>query len=535
MNPADASLWQRRPAARAGAALWAWLLFRRARARTTGWACGLAAFVLYVVTLSPGVEWQDSGVHQYRIIVGVLENPLGLALTHPLHYWLGRAALWIPFGEPTWRLNLLSAFAGASAVGLLAALAAQLTRRNAAALVAAASLAVAHIFWQMSVTTETYTLAAALMVGEWLLAWRYLRTREPWWLMAVFLVNGLHVANHLLGLLTLAVYAVLILERVARRRIEASWLLPALVAWLLGARPYWTLVLGACVRSGDVAGTLNSALFGAGPQGRGYAAEVLNTRFSLKLLTNTLLFVGYNFPAPTVLLALWGPGRLKSGAAATFRNLLAAQSAIILLFVARYSIADQLTFFVPVCVVVALWLALGFDCVLRRVTARRGVALACAMALGLLWTVGVYLVFPPLARSRGWLAAQMRVIPYRDPYEHFLRPWRVGNRSGARFAEAALDAAGPGGYLLANNTVGYMTAAYYASHRDPPGVQIFSFDRSLTEPDQPPLTAGEIVEHIRENGVVVAAPFETIIDFWPRLFTYDRSREFWRVGAVGAE
>lgn len=48
-----------------------------------GVAAFAAALALYLATCSRGVNWQDSGMHQYRILTGMLENPLGLALSHP--------------------------------------------------------------------------------------------------------------------------------------------------------------------------------------------------------------------------------------------------------------------------------------------------------------------------------------------------------------------------------------------------------------------------------------------------------------------
>jgi len=133
---------------------------------------GLLALLLYVATGSRGVEWQDSGTHQYRIITGQIGHPVGLALTPPLHYWLGRGILHLPIGEPAYRLNLLSAICGATGVGLLAALVVQLTRNRYAAALAALALGLSHAYWQMSAVTETYTLACALMLAEWLLLLR---------------------------------------------------------------------------------------------------------------------------------------------------------------------------------------------------------------------------------------------------------------------------------------------------------------------------------------------------------------------------
>ena len=66
---------------------------RRGAPVRAGLVAGIAALVLYAATGARDVEWQDPGIHQYRVLTGRLEHPLGLALSHPLHFWAGRAAL----------------------------------------------------------------------------------------------------------------------------------------------------------------------------------------------------------------------------------------------------------------------------------------------------------------------------------------------------------------------------------------------------------------------------------------------------------
>jgi len=82
-----------------------------------GALCG--AGVLYVVSCAPGALWQDSGLIQYRIWHNDIEGFLGLAISHPLFYILAIGAKYVPLGEFGYRVNLVSAIAGAVAVANL--------------------------------------------------------------------------------------------------------------------------------------------------------------------------------------------------------------------------------------------------------------------------------------------------------------------------------------------------------------------------------------------------------------------------------
>jgi hypothetical protein len=489
----------------------------------------LLAFTLYAVTGARGVEWQDSGVHQYRILTGQLEHPLGLALSHPLHYWLGRAALHIPFGGAVHKLNLLSGLCGAVGVGVLAALVLQLTRSRLAGALAAAALAVSNVYWQMSALTETYTLAAALMTIEWVLLLRFVRTRSPLWLTAVFAVNGLHVADHLLGLLTLATYGVLLLERVTRRRMAWHWLLTALAAWMITASPYWTLALSHYHHTGDVTETIRSALFGGGAGEPGYVHQVLNLRLSLDQAKFVALTFGYCFPSLTGLIALGGIFHRVRSRRRLFRRVLLAQTVLVCLFVARYSIRDFYTYLVPVCALTALWFGLGVGCWLHR---RRSPAnrrwVVGLLAANMLLPPIVYFACPRLARDRGWLRGQMRSIPFRDSYLHFLRPWRFRDDSPQRFAAAALAEARPGDWILADSTTAFPVAVTCLTGGYPPDVRVYwTLGLCLIPPSGPPLTSDAVCSHVLTGHALVAAPSSEVEQFSSAPLEIERGDLFW--------
>jgi len=518
---------------------------QRPPAGRTGLRAGLGALIVFLATASPGVEWQDSGFHQYRIITGQLESPLGLAVSHPLHYHLGRLVVLTRFGNPAAGLNLLSGLCGALAVGLVAGLVTRLTARPAAAYAAAAALALSHSFWQMSVVTETYTLAAALMALEWTLVLGYARHRRPAWLLVLFAVNGLHVADHLLGLLPLATYGVLLLAQVVRRRVGAGWLIACAVAWLLAAGPYVTLVIQHGRNTGDWAGTLRSALFGGGSAGGGWSSEVLNTAVSMDQLGQALLTFGYCFPSATGLVALAGLARRARGRRALFWWILAAQTVLVCGFVGRYPIRDLHTFFVPVCTLTAVWFGSGTAVLLRR--ARRPRArqwLAAALVANAALPVGVYAVFPGLARERGWLRGQLRAIPYRDAYTYVFCPWRAGNDSAARFARAVLADAGDGGWVFADTTTAFpvaltclLTPEAVAPHggAGAPGTadtglrRVIWQRRDLLAPGYVEIPLAEIEAHVASGGGTSVVPSVELNGLFPPPLAIEKTEPFWRL------
>jgi len=55
-----------------------------------GWA-GLffAVLLLYGMTASRTIGWQDSGDFVNRVVRGWSTDPCGLCRAHPLHFWLG--------------------------------------------------------------------------------------------------------------------------------------------------------------------------------------------------------------------------------------------------------------------------------------------------------------------------------------------------------------------------------------------------------------------------------------------------------------
>ncbi len=435
----------------------------------------LAALALYVATACRGVQWQDSGSQQLRIVTGQLDHPLGLALTHPLQYYLGRAAIRLRFLEPAFAITLVSSLAAAVAVANLAAALKTLTRQALPAAIAAAAFALSHTFWQHATHTESYALVAAFLAAEWLCLARFAVGGGGRWLILLALFNGLGIANHPLALLATPVDAVVIAWAVRGGRLPRR-AAAAVGLWIAGTLPYSALVVATALRTGDWAGAIHSALFGR------YAADVLNTRIGARTILTALGFVAYNLPGLTIPLAVYALVACRD-VPKVFSRAIAAQLVLYGLFVVRYTITDQYSYFFPVYALLAVLAGAGLaHRTARGPAAWRRPVLALA-GITALWTPLVYVAAARVAASRGVLASRIPNKPYRDGYRAFLLPWGVGDRYGEAVNEHATRLAGGDGLILvADPMIEFGVRYAEALGRIPRDVRIRPIELAANEP-----------------------------------------------------
>ncbi len=142
----------------------------------TGGLLAVLTAVLYVRTLHPGVgPYLDSIQYQITTLVMGVSHPPG----YPFYTWLG--ALFVhglPFGNPAFRLNLMSAVTSVVTVVLIQRITYRLTRSVAAATLGALSLALAVRFWYQATYSELYPLYNTLIAGTWLALLTYMETKR---------------------------------------------------------------------------------------------------------------------------------------------------------------------------------------------------------------------------------------------------------------------------------------------------------------------------------------------------------------------
>jgi hypothetical protein len=367
----------------------------------------------------------------YRIWHNDLQGNLGIALAHPLYIMIGIAAKLIPVGELAWRINMLSAIFGSVAVANLYLLLRLWLGKVWPAVIGAVTLTVSWTFWQNAVIAEVYTPYAAQLFTELLVLLQYVRTQRAGYLCLLGFLNGLSISNHLWGVFPLACYGTYLLILLLKREISLNIPVIFIILWVFGAAPYEYLIVKNIVVTGDVGGTIKSALFGSIWQG-----AVLNTNLSAKVFIENIVFIALNFPTLNFLFLFIGLSVLyKKSPSTGFANIILAMTVLYFVFAFRYTVSDRHEFFLPFYCLAAVFIALGADWLLSKYRSWKLGVLILILAL---LPVGSYFVTPKIAREYYKPLAERRQRPYRDEYTYWLVPWKTGERGAERFATEAL-------------------------------------------------------------------------------------------------
>jgi hypothetical protein len=403
------------------------------------------ALVLYVVSCAPGALWQDSGLIQYRIWHNDIEGLLGLALSHPLFYIIAIAVKYVPLGEFFYRINLVSAFAGAVTIANVFLLVRLWLNRNFPAAVAAVTLAVSHTFWSHAGIIETYTLWAAIFTIELIMLLQYVKTHRVAYLYWLGLLNGLAIAVHNLASIPFLCYAVFFITFLVKKNIRFRDLVIITFSWIIGALPYEYLIIKNIIQTGDVTGTLASAAFGIR-----WKVVVLNATLSEEIIRENFLFILLNFPTPNLLLFFAGLlGLYRVSSSRYFRNILLGLIVLFFIFAFRYNVPDRYAFFLPFYCMASIFVGLGTYLLKERVNRK---VFAYLILLFCILPVGVYAVVPVLAEKMQFNLGTRDNIPYRNDYKYFLQPWKTGYRGAERFADETLDAVENKAIIFADST-----------------------------------------------------------------------------------
>jgi Protein of unknown function (DUF2723) len=187
-------------------------------------AVGVVAFAAGWLALLPGVGFWDTAEFQ---AVGPLlgtAHPTGFP-TYVLLSWLASVLLQ-PFGEPAFRVNLLSAICVGVAAAVTTDLVRVLTRSIALGVAAGIGLALTPIVWSIGTHADPHALHLALVavILRLLIGWED-RVREDRpdadrWLVAASIAFGLSVGNHSLTLLLaipVGLFVLIVLPSILRR------------------------------------------------------------------------------------------------------------------------------------------------------------------------------------------------------------------------------------------------------------------------------------------------------------------------------
>jgi Protein of unknown function (DUF2723) len=169
----------------------------------------LAVAVLVIVNAAPGVMpgvgFWDTGEFQTVLPILGTAHPTG----YPTYVLIGFMAnlLLTPFGEPAFRINLLSLLAVASAAAATVALMKRLTDSTAIAIATGVGLALTPIVWANATRADPHPLHLAfvalllLVLVIWEQKRRLDKPHADRWLVGAAVVFGLAAGNHSLTLL----------------------------------------------------------------------------------------------------------------------------------------------------------------------------------------------------------------------------------------------------------------------------------------------------------------------------------------------
>ena len=485
----------------------------------------LAALILYVATCAPGVLWQDSGVYQYRIWHNDIEGKLGLALSHPLYHLIGIGVKYIPIGEFAYRVNLISAVAGAFAVANLFLLVRLWLKKNLPALLAAVTLAVSHTFWRHSVIAEDYTLYAALLLAELIMLLQYVKTKRVVFLYFLGFFNGLAIATHMFASIDFICYLIFLVVLLVKKQIRFRDFGVIAGLWIIGASPYEYLVIKKYIETGDFAATMSSAFFG-----ERWRSSVFNMRLSARLIKENMIMTAYNFPTPNVLFFFAGfYGLKKVPSSRAFKNILLALSVLFFVFAFRYTVPDRYAFFIPFYCIACILIGVGFDFCIRQSHHRILPFLVFVLAL---LPIPVYLIAPIAAERLQFNLGTKREIPYRNEYRWFLRPWRRCSYGPERFANEVFETVDRNAVIRADTT----TAAPLLYMQEVKGrrgdIKIIS---SLISSEGSPELNGDTIEKLLEERsvYVVSAIKGYCPDFLLERYSFEPAGIIWRVVKKG--
>lgn len=196
-------------------------------------------FLLYIQTLAPTIYNLDSAELTTAAATGGIVRATG----YPLYLMLGRIWAQIPIGDVGFRMNLMSAAAGALTIVLSERILRRLGVGKWARFAALGLLATAPYFWGLSLIAEVYTMHTLMMAAVILLLMRWRERPGPLRLGVAVGVAALSLGNHAATVLLVPACIFFVLASAPRELRRVRTWIAVIAGLLLGISVYLYLPL----------------------------------------------------------------------------------------------------------------------------------------------------------------------------------------------------------------------------------------------------------------------------------------------------
>ena len=201
--------------------------------RVPGLVAGSIALAVYVATASRYVSCDDIAEFQTLAATGGIAHA-----GYPVPVMLFQLMGHLPVSTIAFRANLVTALAGALAVGLSACAAVRLGVRPVAAVVAAIALALGVTVWEMSTHAEVYAITMAIAAATFIAAQRFGERPGAGRAALLGLLGGLAVLTHFIVLGLVLPVAAVTVRAVRAGRLRVGHVAVGIVGLLIGLAPF---------------------------------------------------------------------------------------------------------------------------------------------------------------------------------------------------------------------------------------------------------------------------------------------------------
>ena len=389
----------------------------------------VASLALYLRTLAPSLLYGDSAEFQTIAFTLGIGHPTG----YPVYILLAKLFTFLPIGDIAYRVNLLSAVAGALTISLAYLILRKLGAWQIPAVLSVFFLAFAELFWKHASVAEIYTTSAACLafIMYSILIWK--ESGNPRWLFTAGLVGGLSLGIHT----TVALSGIAILLYLAlSTRQKVDWVqasLGAIVGLVIflssflfldnlnaSAGYYNTVVYHALSVWGMTPADFDSpferlAFLYFPPQFSGQFFAVSN-----EVITGRLkeFFNGVSWNVVTALIGVVSLFIARKNSNSRWREavLLLVAFFTFLLFAASYNVYDYFVFYIPAILLLVIAIGLGFSVISEAISNIPQLsAYIPGIAVGVLILANLWFSFPDVLSS-----FKYRIPPFVDDYEAVL-------------------------------------------------------------------------------------------------------------------